>query len=75
MERYILQSGEEQGTWTCTDTRLGIVCRWANGRFNDTQKMTVLSDLPKGTEVSLYASAMREMADWLLDNHKEKVWQ
>jgi hypothetical protein len=76
MERYILQTGEQPGTWACTDTQLGIVCRWADGRFNDTRKQRYCPiPLRGGGMVTLYANAMREMADWLLANHKEKVWQ
>ena len=56
-----------------TDTENLIVVRFEQHKFNETQKVSVLSDSrfnPMTSEtVSSLAKIMREMADWLRSNH------
>lgn len=77
MERFILQkSATQENWWVCTDTEYNIVCRFENHRFNDTQEFTLLDGDTFGTkeEALAYATYLREMADWLRDNHYDIVF-
>lgn len=70
-ERYLLQHSQSQPDgWVCTDTENGIVCRFTEHRFNDTQKMTFLEDVENPDPLAI-ARLMREMGDWLGENHRE----
>ena len=68
--KYILQKSEKPRLWVCTDTKNEIVVVWEEGKFNETQKVTVLSDKPQG-DALFYARTMRDLTDWLLTEHKE----
>lgn len=75
-ERFIIQASEmSENWWVCTDKAHGIVCRFEHKKFNDTQKITFLYGDKFSTEKEALACAtyLREMADWLLENHKDKV--
>lgn len=77
MERFILQrSTRQHDWWVCTDTEQNIVCRWHDHEYNDTQEFTLLdSDTFETSEEALaYAKYLREMADWLRDNHYDKIF-
>lgn len=73
MSRYILQPSESPGYFVCTDTENGIVCVFEAGNFNDNQKFSVLDE--RQTVASALASAAREMGDWLVENHPDKLWK
>ncbi len=74
MERFILQPSElKPGAWVCTDTENMIVCTFENHKFNDTQKMNMLEDFNPDNYMKL-ARIMRELGDWLNENHPEKVF-
>ena len=47
-----------------------IVIEFEEHRFNETQKCTQLVDLYR-PDVSKLARAMRQITDWLIENHKE----
>lgn len=69
MNRYQLQqSAQQQGWWVLTDKENGIVCRFHEHEFNETQKMTFLEDI-KNPDASQIARLMREMGDWLATHH------
>lgn len=69
MNRYQLQqSAQQQGWWVLTDKENGIVCRFHEHEFNETQKMTFLEDV-KNPDASQIARLMREMGDWLATHH------
>lgn len=51
-----------------TDKDNGIVCRFKEHQFNETQKMTFLEDV-KQLDVTDIARLMREMGDWLAQHH------
>lgn len=73
MERYLLQKSKEQNKWyVATDTLAGIVVKFEKGKFNETQKATMLEDLNfhSGTPTRL-ATAMKELTEWLINNHSD----
>lgn len=77
MERFIIQpSTLQQGWWVCTDTENNIVCRFEGHKFNDTQEFTLLDGdtFGKKEEAIKYATFVREMGDWLRDNHYDKIF-
>lgn len=77
MERFILQpSNRQQGWWVCTDTEHNIVCRFEEHKFNDSQEFTLLDGDKFATseEAIAHATYLREMADWLRENHYNKVF-
>ena len=74
MARYIIQKAKQVADgWVCTDTENGIVCQFKAHRFNDTQKVTFLEDTPQPDALKI-ARLMREMGDWLSENHRDKVF-
>ena len=71
--RFIIQKSQTQSEgWVCSDTENGIVCKFEQGKFNETQEFTILDDIENPDAVKL-AHAVREMADWLRENHYKKV--
>lgn len=52
--------------WVLTDTEMQIVCKFKEGEFNDFRQFTPLED---GQDVINLARAVREMTDWLAENH------
>lgn len=74
-ERFVLQPSKEmQDGWVATDTKNGIVLRFENHKFNDTVRCTpLLTDGREPTAIEL-ATAIRELADWLREEHKDKVF-
>ena len=74
MARYIVQESKtKQGWWVCTDTDHGVVVKWQAHKFNDTQRVTLLEDNTSMKALAI-ARLMREMGDWLAENHKDKVF-
>lgn len=72
MERYKFIESKEPYHWVCTDTELGIVLKWNEIDFDNTQEATLLEDA-ESVSPSVYAKAMREMTDWIVANHPESV--
>lgn len=69
--RYLLQKSEITPLmWVLTDTEMGIVMTFIEGKFNDSQKVTTLHDI-KRVDANELAAAMCKMADWLHDRHYE----
>ena len=58
--------------WVLTDTEHGIVVTFEEGRFNDTQKVTVLEDVSKPSPIE-FARIMGKMADWAIKYHSDKL--
>lgn len=73
MERYILQKSKEQNNWyVATDTLAGIVVKFEKGKFNETQKATMLEDLNFHSDTpTRLATAMKELTEWLIENHSD----
>ena len=59
--------------WECTDQENGIVCRFRWHQFNETQQVKV-ADGQTEPDAMAMAKAMREMGDWLAENHKDVVF-
>lgn len=73
MERYVLQKSQTQpNSWVCTDTEHGIVCVFEDEKFNETQQFSFLEDVR--LDALFIARLMREMADWLRENHYKKIF-
>ena len=70
MSKYILQQSTDKGWWVATDKENGIVIKFQEHRFNDTQKVTTLEDIVNPNPLVL-ARQMRELSDWLVENHRE----
>ena len=66
------QSQTQPNSWVCTDTEKGIVCVFEDKKFNETQQVSFLNEMRP--DVLLIARLMREMADWLLENHYKKIF-
>lgn len=74
MNKYLLQpSSTRPNGWVLTDTEHGIVLTFEDGRFNDTQKVTVLEDVPQHSADEL-ARIMRELGDWAARHHGSKCF-
>ena len=71
MDNFILQKGSSPHNWLCTDKENGIVCEFQEHKFNDTQRVVPLRDDILNNDPLSLARAMREMADWLLANHRD----
>lgn len=72
--RYLLQKSEEDPLWwVLTDTEAQIVCRFKEGKFNETQKVTPLNDISQ-YDVFKLPQIATDMADWLRDNHYEIIF-
>lgn len=74
MPKYLLQKSDKRPLcWVLTDTENQIVCRFTEGQFNETQQITLLED-PAPRMVMEMPRIMREMADWLAQNHYELLF-
>lgn len=71
-QRFILQPSQEQGFWVATDQVNGIVIKFKEHQFNETQQVTLLEDADPNDYKKL-AKAMSEVADWLRTNHYNKA--
>ncbi len=59
--------------WVLTDTEAGIVCRFKEGAFNESQHFTPLDD--DGVyDVAALPGIVAAMSDWLAENHYEIVF-
>ena len=75
MERFVLQHSENDADkWVVTDTKWGITGTFTEHHFNETQKFTLLYNVPRGTDVGELAHAMTEIVDWLKENHYDKIF-
>ena len=76
MTKYILQPSTIEGWWVATDTEHGIVIKFQEHKFNDTQKTTLLNGdfFDTQAEALQQATYIRELADWLRENHYDKVF-
>ena len=71
--RFLLQRSQHQKHgWVCTDLYYKMVVTWQEHRFNETKKVTFLEAAP--TDYLVRARIMREIGDWLGENHNEKLF-
>lgn len=74
MNKYIIQKSNTQpDAWVLTDTEEGIVVRFEDGKYNETQKVTIIEDKPNPSATKL-ASVMREMGEWAVRYHSSKCF-
>jgi DNA-binding XRE family transcriptional regulator len=72
--KFVLQQAQTQNNgWVCADVENGIVCSFDDGKFNETQKITILNDIAK-PDAQKIAGIVREMGDWLRENHYDKIF-
>ncbi len=71
------KSKSDPNSWVITNPKSGVVIRFKEGEFNETQKVTVLDDVSKNANPFQLAASMardvREMTDWLVKNHPEII--
>lgn len=67
-ERFILQPSQDEGFWVATDKEKGIVVKFEEHKFNETQQTTLLEDADASDFMGL-ARAMQELGDWLSREH------
>lgn len=71
MERFKLEQVEGLANhYIVEDIQSGILCMFEKGKFNETQKFT---NLPK-TDIMRVPTIMRELGDWLRENHYDKIF-
>lgn len=71
---YIIQpSRENPSVWILTDTENGVCISFEDGRFNETQRVTVLDDVPVPSADEL-SRIMRGMGDWAVRHHGDKAF-
>ena len=53
MNKYIIQpSNTQPNGWVLTDTEYGIVIVFEDGKFNETQKPTMLENMPELSQMN-----------------------
>jgi len=72
-DRFILQPSEHKKKYVCTDTVNKIIIVFEKGKFNDTQKVEFLEDF-NNVDFMEVAKFMREIGDWLFENHYDKLF-
>lgn len=73
MERFTLAATAGM-KWTVVDHESGIKIDFIEGLFNESQKVTYPEDLASNMtadNVKKVSAIMREIADWLAENHME----
>ena len=71
-DRYLIQKSEKENHWICADQYNLIVAIWENGKFNETQEIKTLADFDSTNFMQL-SRFMRELGDWLQENHSDKI--
>lgn len=74
MNNIIQQSSTQTNSWVLTDTENGVVIVFEDGRFNETQKVTMLEDAPKLSPTDL-AQIMRKLGEWGARYHGSKLFK
>ena len=72
-DRFKLSQSNDKMGWVLADKDNLIVIKWINKRFNDTQEVVTLDDFDP-EKFQRLARFMREMGDWLVENHPDKVF-
>lgn len=68
-ERFSLNAGANL-MWTVSDAKSGVSIEFREGLFNETQKVNVPDNM-QDSDVMKMASIMREIGDWMAENHAE----
>lgn len=72
MKRFIIQESEKANHYVVTDQTNSVVIVFEKGDFNGTSKITELEDF-YCNDVMKIARQMREVGEWLYQNHKDKI--
>lgn len=76
MENYIIQKSSTQPNgWVLTDKKHGIVVTFEDGLYNDTQKVTMLEDVPIHYTPEDLAVFMQDMGAWAVRHHSSKCFK
>lgn len=67
-----MEPSKDKGWWVCTDKLNKIVVRFEHKKFNETQQVAELEDFDEISALKL-ATTMREISDWLVKYHRDKV--
>lgn len=68
-ERFSLAAGANL-MWTVSDAESGVSIEFREGLFNEAQKVSVPDNM-QGSNAMKVASVMREIGDWMAENHAE----
>lgn len=68
-ERFSLKAGANL-MWTVSDAESGVSVEFREGLFNETQKVHV-PDSMQGCDAMTLASIMREIGDWMAQEHAD----
>ena len=71
-QRFVLQNSKIPNHYIVTDTVNEYVIKFEKHKFNETQVVTLLND-DDNPDVLLIAKILRELTDWLVEFHPEKV--
>lgn len=79
MKYLIQQSSTQPNGWVLTDTENLVVVRFEDGKFNDTQKVSILDDsrlkdLPASEIAEKCAKIMQELGTWAARHHGSKLF-
>lgn len=69
----LVPSQEKENWWVLTDKENGVVVRWEDGKYNETQITTDIYDNPPEDYVRL-AGVMKDIGDWLVRYHSSKCF-
>lgn len=69
MSRFKLDEPQE-GLYIVEDTDTGLLCMFEKGKFNETQEF---GNIPTRSPI-LTPTYMRELGDWLTENHRDKLF-
>lgn len=69
MSRFKIDEPQE-GLYIVEDTDSGLLCMFEKGKFNETQDFR---DIPQGNPMQI-PTLMRELGDWLVENHRDKLF-
>lgn len=73
MDKYIIQqSSTHPNKWVLADTTNKIVVTFEDGKFNETQKITLLDDTH--LTANELAKVMRELGEWAVRHHGSKCF-
>ena len=68
-KRFELEEMSREDRCSVVDNETGIHCIWEKGNFNETQEFIGLPY--EGVTAQGLSKAMRELGDWLVENHRE----
>lgn len=79
MKYLIQQSSTQPNGWVLTDTENLVVVRFEDGKFNDTQKVSILDDselmkLEPAEIANKAAKIMQAMGEWAARHHGSKLF-